>query len=171
MPLRIQIHPKMYRNSMILAPKKTNLRPKCDFREVFALDDFWNSISQLFWWDFISKWGPGQKQLSNFCVYFGSQNCFFEATVFFIDSALKNIDKMLKFESDYLKIPWDLFQMRSKFLCQARQSSRYRCRCRCRYRYRYIDRHWYECRYRYKASYFGAGGVSALPLQLLLSFP
>ena len=141
MLLRTQIHPKMYGNSMILAPKKTNLRPKCDFRLFFALDDFQNNISQLFGRHLVSKWGPGQKQLSNFCVYFGSQNCFFEATVFFIDSALKNIDKMLKFESDYLKIPWDLFQMRSKFLCQARQSSRYRCRCRCRYRYRYIDRH------------------------------
>ena len=30
------------------APKKANLRPKSDFWEALALDDFLNSISQLF---------------------------------------------------------------------------------------------------------------------------
>ena len=110
MPLRTQNHPKMYRNSMILAPKHANLRPKCDFWEGFVLDGFLNIIFQLFWQHLISKWGPGQKEFSIFCVHFGSQRSFFEATAFFIDSGPKNIDKMLKFESDYLKIPWNSFQ-------------------------------------------------------------
>ena len=136
MPLTTQIHPKMYRHSMNFAPKKANLRPKSDFWEVFALDDFFSSISQLFWQHLISKWGPGQKQFSNFCVHFGSQHSFFEATAFFIDSAPKNIDKMLKFGSDYLKNPWNSFQICLNVLCQAHHSSRHRCRCRCRCKYR-----------------------------------
>ena len=49
MSLRTQNHTEIDRNSMILAPKKkANLRPKSDFWEVFALDDFLNSIYQRF---------------------------------------------------------------------------------------------------------------------------
>ena len=83
MPLRTQIHTKIRRNSMILAPKHAKLRPKCDFWGCFVLDDFLNIIFQLFWQHLILKWGPEQKKLSNFCVHFGSQRSFFEAIAFF----------------------------------------------------------------------------------------
>ena len=66
MPLRTQNHPKMCRNSMILAPKHVNLHPKCDFWGGVALDDFLNISFQLFRQHLISKWGPGKNNFQTF---------------------------------------------------------------------------------------------------------